>query len=302
MKKVRLAPKISAATKSRMNQSLEQAQLFFLETFESWLSHHLAQMQGAQGLPEVLFQSQKYSLLTGGKRFRPFLAYLVHGLFSQDLEKIKSYCLALEMVHTYSLIHDDLPCMDNDDFRRGKPSNHKMFSEDIALLAGDGLLTDVFFLLSNDSTSDASTRVRVISLLAGKIGSQGMVGGQTLDMKITANVTLKQLQTIHTLKTASLIEAAAVGGGLYGQANREQLQCLSEFGHCLGMAFQIQDDRLDSRDKDQDFKSYVHVLGAEETQKELNQYSERARASLKRLNMQTETLEQLIDYNLNRSH
>lgn len=128
-----------------MPNNLDEQQNEFIFQFESWLKSYLDNLQKNKNYSGVLLKSQAYSLLSGGKRFRPFLAYLVFKLFSNELNKIKNLCLSLEMVHTYSLIHDDLPCMDNDDLRRGKPTNHKVFSEDISLLAGDGLLTDVFF-------------------------------------------------------------------------------------------------------------------------------------------------------------
>lgn len=280
---------------------LESAQNQFIEKFEVWLHDYLNDCAQNVDRSDVLLASQQYSLLSGGKRFRPFLASLVFSLFSDEVSRLRCFCLGLEMIHTYSLIHDDLPCMDNDDFRRGKPTNHKVYSEDVALLAGDGLLTDVFGLLAADTGLAAEARVNVIQMLVSRIGSFGMVGGQTLDMKVTSQVTLEDLKRIHTLKTANLIEAATLGAGIYAQADAASLAALQKFGHSLGMAFQIKDDLLDAQDKDQDFKSYVNVLGLDETKKQLETYSENARVQIKSLKKKSALIEQLIDYNLTRS-
>ncbi len=280
---------------------LEASQNQFIEKFEAWLRDYLNDCAANLNRSDILLASQQYSLLSGGKRFRPFLASLVYSLFSDETMRLRNFCLGLEMIHTYSLIHDDLPCMDNDDFRRGKPTNHKVYSEDVALLAGDGLLTDVFGLLAADPALIAEARVNVIQMLACRIGSFGMVGGQTLDMKVTALIQLDDLKRIHTLKTANLIEASALGAGIYAGADESVLTALQNFGHSLGMAFQIKDDLLDVDDKAQDFKSYVGVLGLNETQKQLEDYSEKARGHIKSLKKNSLLIEQLIDFNLTRS-
>ena len=241
-------------------------------------------------------------MLSGGKRFRPFLAYLVFKLFAADLNKIKNLCLALEMIHTYSLIHDDLPCMDNDDLRRGKPTNHKVFSEDISLLAGDGLLTDVFFLLSGDNNLTPQTKIDIIRVVSEKIGSTGMVSGQAFDMKADNRIDFDELKQIHTLKTANLIQAAAVGAGIAAVCSEAELHNISEFSYNLGMAFQIKDDLLDYNDKEQDFKSYLNLLGFEKTNEELIRHSELAREHLQKLKSNNaDALFELVDFNLKRN-
>lgn len=282
--------------------NLETQQRQFQNLFEGWLQSYLNELQADQNCSETLYQSQKYSLDSGGKRFRPFLAYLVFSLFSDQFHKIKSLCLSLEMIHTYSLIHDDLPCMDNDDFRRGKPTNHKVFSEDISLLAGDGLLSDVFYLLSADENLPAEVRLSLIKLLSQKIGSQGMVSGQAFDMKADGQIKIEQLLKIHTLKTANLIQAAALGAAIAVETSEQNQKYISEFAFHLGMAFQIKDDLLDVQDKAQDFKSYVGILGVEKTKIELQNHSDAALKNLKQLNVTvTTTLEQLIQFNLHRT-
>ena len=285
-----------------MPNNLDKQQNEFIFQFESWLKSYLDSVQKNKNYSDVLLKSQAYSLLSGGKRFRPFLAYLVFKLFSSDLNKIKNLCLSLEMIHTYSLIHDDLPCMDNDDLRRGKPTNHKVFSEDISLLAGDGLLTDVFFLLSGDENIEASARLELIKLISEKTGSQGMVSGQAFDMKADSQINFEDLTKIHNLKTAKLIQAGAVGAGIIADCTDDELYNISEFSYNLGMAFQIKDDLLDYNDKVQDFKSYLNFLGFEKTQAELRRYSDLAQHHLKLLNKKnTDILSELIDFNLKRN-
>lgn len=280
--------------------SLDLQQKQFVSMYSGWLDAHLAELRQFKMCSEVLFKSQEYSLLSAGKRFRPFLTYLVYSLFSSDYSKIKNFSFAVEMIHTYSLIHDDLPCMDNDDLRRGQPTNHKVFSEEVALLAGDGLLTDAFFMVSSDQSLDAEIKIKLITLLSDKAGSTGMVGGQALDMLADKNLNLQQLKKIHTLKTANLIEAAAMGGALAAQANQAELHNISKFSHALGMAFQIKDDLLDVGDKGQDYKSYVALLGLEKTAQELQTYSTEARQALGSVTGNKALLIELINYNLKR--
>lgn len=292
-----------------MSIHLEQQQRDFILHFDQWLNSYLEDSKKNKNYSEVLLKSQKYSLLSGGKRFRPFLTYLVFKLFSKNIEKIKNLCLALEMIHTYSLIHDDLPCMDNDDLRRGQSTNHKVFSEDISLLAGDGLLTDAFFLISNDQTIKDSTKVSLIKLISEKTGSQGMVSGQAFDMKVQAQMSFEELKKIHTLKTANLIQAAATGAAIAGEASPEETQAIYEFSYHLGMAFQIQDDLLDYADKEQDFKNYIKILGVEKTKIELAQHSELAKVQLLKVLQNTnnnllpaiEPLLMLIEFNQKRT-
>lgn len=283
-----------------MQPNLDQKQIEFVIQFEVWLKSYLATAADLNSSAS-LRESQNYSLVSGGKRFRPFLASLVFQLFSQELLKIKNFCLALEMIHTYSLIHDDLPCMDNDDFRRGKPANHRVFSEDISLLAGDGLLTDAFFLISDDKGLSADVKIALIRLLSQKAGSNGMVAGQALDMKADKNLSFAELRIIHEKKTANLIQVAALGAGIAAGCTEAELHNISEFSLNLGMAFQIKDDLLDAKDKAQDFKSYLNFLGVAETQKELERHSELAGHALNLIGKDSAALAELVDFNLKRT-
>lgn len=265
----------------------------FSQLFQSWVSEYFEKSASQKNFVELLFKSQEYSFKQGGKRFRPYLAATVFQIWQQDLNKIKNFCLAVEMIHTYSLIHDDLPCMDNDDFRRGVPTNHKVFNEDIALLAGDSLLTEAFHMIASDKSVSAEARIQAIETLSDRAGSFGMVGGQVLDMKATRSVTLQQLQQIHEMKTGCLIQAAALGAAQIAQASPIEQKTIAEFSFHLGIAFQIKDDLLDIADNAQDFKNYVSVIGEAETIKQLNQHSEAALNCLSLLNSKSEALSQL---------
>lgn len=265
----------------------------FSELFQTWLSEYFHNSSQNKNFVELLYKSQEYSLQTGGKRFRPYLATLIFKIWQNDLDLIKNFCLAIEMVHTYSLIHDDLPCMDNDDLRRGKPTSHKVFGEDIALLAGDSLLTEAFHLISAEKKISAQTRVEVIESFSEKIGSLGMVGGQVLDMKSTKQVTFEQLEQIHYMKTGCLIQAAATGAAQIAGASADEVQLVAELSMHLGMAFQIKDDLLDIKDNEQDFKNYVSVIGVEKTQQQLSLHSEKALVLLKSLKNNSESLQEL---------
>lgn len=265
----------------------------FSQLFQSWVSEYFEKSASQKNFVELLFKSQEYSFKQGGKRFRPYLAATVFQIWQQDLDKIKNFCLAVEMIHTYSLIHDDLPCMDNDDFRRGVPTNHKVFNEDIALLAGDSLLTEAFHMIASDKSVSAEARIQAIETLSDRAGSFGMVGGQVLDMKATKSVTLPQLQQIHEMKTGCLIQASALGAAQVAQASPIEQKTIAEFSFHLGIAFQIKDDLLDIADNAQDFKNYVSVVGEAETIKQLNQHSEAALSCLQSLNSKSEAILQL---------
>lgn len=289
-----------------MASSLEQQQTEFGRHFDEWLEAYLHGLGEHSSAAEILLQSQSYSLRSGGKRFRPFLAQLVFRLFSDEFQKARSVCLAVELIHTYSLIHDDLPCMDNDDFRRGRPSNHRAFSEATALLAGDGLLTDAFHLVASDETLNDRARVHILRLLGEKTGSRGMVSGQIFDMQAAPGITMPELQRIHTLKTGNLIQAAALGGALAAGAGDTELKLVEEFAAHLGLAFQIKDDLLDAGDKAQDFKSYLSLVGEPETRRLLELHSQSARNALELLAGpqwpgRTRALTELVEFNLRRT-
>ena len=194
---------------------------------------------------QTLFSAMRYSLLAGGKRLRPIFVFDFCRMCGGDWEKAVPFAAAVEMIHTYSLIHDDLPCMDNDDFRRGKPTNHKVYGEAVAVLAGDALLTAAFSFLAKSDFS-AEIRIRAVSVLAECAGELGMVGGQVLDMQSEQRqCTAREVIDIQTRKTGALIQAACMLGVLAGGGSEQQISAASQFASHLGLAFQIRDDMLD---------------------------------------------------------
>lgn len=192
-----------------------------------------------------LFEAMRYSLLAGGKRLRPILVFEFCRICGGDWVTAAPFAAAAEMVHTYSLIHDDLPCMDNDDYRRGIPTNHKVYGEATAVLAGDALLTAAFHSLAK-APYDAQRRITACEILSSCAGELGMVGGQMLDMESeTRACTEREILDIQTRKTGALIRAACMLGAIAGNGDQERIRAASTFASHLGLAFQIRDDMLD---------------------------------------------------------
>ena len=194
---------------------------------------------------KVLFEAMRYSLLAGGKRLRPVFVFDFCSMCGGDWQATAPFAAAIEMVHTYSLIHDDLPCMDNDDYRRGRLTNHKVYGEANAILAGDALLTAAFGYLAK-APFNAETRIRAVAVLSECAGELGMVGGQVLDMMSEQRqCTAQEVIDIQSRKTGALIKAACQLGVLAGQGSEKQLEAAAAFAEHLGLAFQIRDDMLD---------------------------------------------------------
>lgn len=195
-----------------------------------------------------LCQAMRYSLLGGGKRIRPILAIAAFEAVGGETEAIFPFACALEMVHAYSLIHDDLPAMDNDDFRRGQPTTHRVFGEAIAILAGDALLTEAFHTIScgaSDHDIDAALAIDIVREVSFAAGVSGMVGGQAVDMESEGrDVNLPTVEYIHTHKTGALILACVRIGAKLGQASSDQLEAITKYGERIGLAFQVIDDVL----------------------------------------------------------
>ena len=193
-----------------------------------------------------LFDAMEYSLLAGGKRLRPIFVLDFCRMCGGDWRKAAPFAAAMEMIHTYSLIHDDLPCMDNDDYRRGRLTNHKVFGETMAILAGDALLTDAFMLAASCQLPNPGDMGLAISVLAQNAGSLGMVGGQVLDIASeTRELTEQEVIDIQSRKTGGLINAACVLGVIAAGGGEDKIQAAATFAGALGMAFQIRDDMLD---------------------------------------------------------
>ncbi len=270
---------------------LEKEYQDFQNIFSEYSQNYFSVMKKTS--PDILWQSIKYSFDSGGKRFRPFLAYLVSKTYGIDSKKIMSVALACEFIHTYSLIHDDLPCMDNDDFRRGLPTNHKKFGEDIALLAGDALQSEAIQCLASDSENSADQIIKVINIFSKFIGTRGMIAGQVLDMKSNFETNLQQLENIHRRKTGDLISAAVVCAAIFCQVN--DMKNIKIFSENLGLAFQIKDDLLDGLDGAQDHKSYLKILGEEKTIEKLKAHSDLAMNAVS-----SDFFRKVIQFNVNR--
>lgn len=244
-------------------------------------------------------ESMKYSISTGGKRFRPVLALLVGEIFDTPEDRILPWAAAVEFIHTYSLIHDDLPCMDNDDLRRGKPTNHKVYGESLALLSGDALLTESFFLVSEVYADQPELARRLVNLLALASGARGMVGGQVLDMHFEKNQpSFEQLLLVHKMKTAQMIQVPLQGAGWICGVEEAKIDVLRKFGEVLGLAFQVADDILDHDQVGQDNRSFTKLIGYNESKSLLNELSEEALFQLKKINPHNNLLHQMIEFNL----
>ncbi|AXI09421.1 geranyl transferase [Oceanobacillus zhaokaii] len=266
-------------------------------------------------IPKQLKDSMLYSMNAGGKRLRPILLIASYEAFANDYRKGLSSSVALEMIHTYSLIHDDLPAMDNDDYRRGKLTNHKVFDEATAILAGDALLTYSFEVIANDPLLNDKEKIEIIKILSHTSGPNGMIGGQILDMKAeNSEVTLQELEKIHELKTGELIKFAILTGAYLGNATKEQLQYLEEFAYYLGLIFQVQDDILDvtgdeaklgkrvGSDEESMKSTYPRLLGIDGAIELKNQYVTRAKDALKKAKVEDSYLMNLTEHFSRRDH
>jgi geranylgeranyl diphosphate synthase, type II len=259
--------------------------------------------------PATIHQAMRYSVFAGGKRIRPILCYESARLFSQQLDAAATVGCALEFIHTYSLIHDDLPALDNDDLRRGKPTCHKQFGVAMAILAGDGLLTLAFETLSKANVAP-DRRVRIIAEIGAAAGTvNGMVGGQVADVEAEGKpIDAAALEYIHRSKTAALIRASVVAGALAGAAHDEDVQRLSRFGESIGWAFQVVDDLLDveesstalgktaGKDQAQKKATYPALFGLEKSRAFAQELSARAHRELDCYGERAARLRQLADY------
>ena len=258
-------------------------------------------------------KAARYSLKLGGKRIRPIVMMEFCRLFGGDYSNALDFAIALEMIHTYSLIHDDLPCMDNDDFRRGKPSCHKAFSEDMALLAGDALLTEAFAVAANANASD-NVRVKAVAILSQMAGFSGMLGGQVIDLSFVKNPpNLEALCDMYARKTGCLLRASAIIGATVGGASETEINGADIFAQKVGLAFQIIDDILDviadpellgkpvgSDDKNQK-TTFVTLLGLEGAKLEAKKLTEEALQILDSFNGNTENMNAITKYLLDRN-
>jgi geranylgeranyl diphosphate synthase, type II len=276
---------------------------------------HLIEEQLNRFVPEtsdsynLLFEASRYTLLNGGKRLRPILTLATAELFKADPNLALAPACAVEMIHTYSMIHDDLPCMDDDDFRRGNPTLHKKYDEGFAVLAGDYLLTRAFEILADDNRLPETIRVQLIKQLAQASGGHGMIGGQIMDLQAEkTDPSLETLEMLHSKKTGALIVCAVRMGAIIGQASPIQFQLLESFALKMGLAFQVTDDILDvtagekkrgslhSSDVANQKSTYVSLLGIEQAKQTAESLQQEALLSLKQLSLETSFLEALLQF------
>lgn len=287
----------------------------YLQEWKQEVETATRRLIGEASMPERLFQSMTYSLEAGGKRIRPALLYAVLDTYGRPRALGHEAAVALEMVHTYSLIHDDLPAMDDDDVRRGRPTNHRQFDEATAILAGDALLTDAFRILAQAELEPAKS-VALIARFSEAAGSAGMVGGQLDDMlaEKRAGVSLSTLQSIHERKTGALLVYALEAGAILADAPVADRQALVRFGRHLGVAFQIQDDILDvegdealigkrvGSDEGNDKATYPKLLGLDGAKQALEREVLASEAALAELSVETPRLRELLDFVVQRNH
>jgi geranylgeranyl diphosphate synthase type II len=297
---------------------LETRQLdAFAREYKHLLERELQKLVERLEAPSIIKESMNYSLQAGGKRIRPLLLFATLEAFGIDPKEGMLAASAIEMIHTYSLIHDDLPCMDDDDLRRGKPTNHKVFGEAIAVLAGDALLTYSFEVLGSIPTefAAADTKIKLVLELAKAAGTEGMVGGQVADMLgEEKDLSLEELEYIHIHKTGKLLGYCVIAGAIMAGATQSQIEHLSTFAHHLGLAFQIQDDILDligneeligkpvGSDTANHKSTYPGLLTLEGAKEALNNQIQLAKKSLQNTGLNINLLMQITDLVASRDH
>ena len=278
-----------------------------VEYIEQLLQEYLPKQQGYQSL---IMEAMEYSLMAGGKRLRPMLMMETYQLFDGSCKAIRPFMAAIEMIHTYSLVHDDLPAMDNDEYRRGRKTTHIVYGEDMGILAGDALLNYAFETAFKAFVMDSKDSLligRALSVLGEKAGIHGMIGGQVIDVKETGHAVSKEiLDTIYVLKTSALIEASMMIGAIFGGASEEEVKKVEKIARYVGIAFQIQDDILDVTsteevlgkpiysDEKNEKTTYVTLMGVEGAKKVVEEYSAKAIDLLHQLSGENEYLEQLL--------
>lgn len=264
----------------------------------------------------TLHDAMKHTLFSGGKRFRPALVIASAGLFGKTPETVMPTACAIELIHTYSLIHDDLPSMDDDDFRRGKPASHKVFGEGMAILAGDALLTAAFGLIAENAGVPGVGQgqiVEVISDVARACGAAGMAGGQAIDIENTGvELGADQIETMDRLKTAALIALCARVGAVLAGASESDKDSVTRYGRCLGIAFQISDDVLDAigdeskmgkrvrKDEEKHKNSLVRALGLDVALARARKYADDAKRAVESFGQRASVLADLADFVVNR--
>ncbi|WP_160688787.1 polyprenyl synthetase family protein [Clostridium sp. C2-6-12] len=255
---------------------------------------------------KIIYDSCSYSLNIGGKRIRPILLALCYYIYKEDYRKVMPMAAAIEMIHTYSLIHDDLPCMDNDDLRRGKPTNHVVFQENIAVLAGDALLNEAMIIMMDYALKNNGNSLKAAYEVSMAAGAEGMIGGQVVDIISEGKkISKDELEYMHSKKTGALIKASILAGAILAEAPEEDLITFAEYGEKLGLVFQIKDDILDvigdvevlgkniHADEENDKTNFISVFGLEKCNELCETLSEECIEILKRLTVNADCLIEL---------
>lgn len=288
----------------------------YLKASKTWVEDYLKEVLNSPNTEyEKLYESMRYSLLMGGKRIRPILTKAVMESFGVSPEPYKEIVCAIELIHTYSLIHDDLPAMDNDDYRRGNLTNHKVYGDGLAVLAGDGLLTYAFQLICQNKTATPEQHLKCVLALAKAAGPEGMVGGQAFDLLSEGrHIPLSELQVLHRGKTGALFLAAIEIGLILSHASADVHKAYMTYGDQLGLLFQITDDILDvtgtiedlgkmpGSDEKQDKSTYVSELGEDGARAKADETAAAAKSALASVPNDTTILEALVDYLVHRTN
>lgn len=296
-----------------MNDTAKKTFADYVRFIENELEKY--SLTGKTGLQDNVAKAMDYSLEAGGKRIRPVLVLAFCNMCGGDYKKAAAPAAAIEMIHTFSLIHDDLPCMDDDDFRRGKPSCHKQFDEATAVLAGDALAIRPFEIIAKSAELSDTAKIRIIAELANSSGAEGMIGGQIIDIENEKRnvVDEENLHTMYLLKTGKLIKTSCVMGCIAAGADDEKIKYAEKYAECLGMAFQIIDDILDvtgneqllgkpvGSDAEENKTTFVTIFGIEKAREEAEKYTKQAMDILDKFD-NNEFLKELTEYMLNRNY
>lgn len=264
---------------------------------------------------KIIFESMAYSVNVGGKRIRPILNLLTYSIYKENVDEVLDIAMALEMIHSYSLIHDDLPAMDNDNLRRGMPTNHIKYGEAIAILAGDALLNEAMIIIMKYSLEHGEKAIRAGKLISEAAGANGMIGGQVVDIISEGkDISLETLNYMHSKKTGALIKASILSGAILGEASYNDYKILEEYGEKLGLAFQIKDDILDvtestevlgkpaKSDEENSKSNYISIYGIDRCKELCNELTKDCIELLDKINGNVESLKMLTSMLLTRKN
>ena len=281
-----------------------------IDFIDKMLDNYLPVKNNAQ---KIIYEAMRYSVFAGGKRLRPALMLAFCEMCGGNVSEVIPFACAMEMIHTYSLIHDDLPAMDNDNLRRGQPTSHIKYSEAVAILAGDALLNRAFEIVSEYDGHYPERAIRAINMLAVSSGTEGMIGGQIVDIESEGKeITLDELRYLHLGKTGAIIRSACKIGALLGGGTDKEIDAADKFARNLGIAFQIQDDILDVEGTEEEFgkpigsdaeenkNTYVSLLGLEKSKQLSMQYSQNAKDALDIFGSKADFARELTDYLIDR--